>query len=95
MYHLETIQKQPGIWVYILINYQFIHLTDRANQNQTCRNRGILEYGIPSRCDICRQFWSYLQTNHVYLQTFFNMTNYEKNSLTGILQFSIPGFLHV
>ena len=30
--------------------------------HQACRNPGMLESGIPARCDFCRQFVSYLQT---------------------------------
>ena len=63
----------------------------------------MLESGIPARCDICRQFWSYLQkklsylpTNHVYLQTILSSDqNYMKKwILAGVLKSRIPGFLH-
>ena len=43
---------------------------------QACRNPGMLESRIPARCDICRQFWSYLKTNHVNMQT---ILSYDQN----------------
>ena len=38
------------------------------------------EFRIPARCDICRQFGSYLQTNHVgiFADDFIIWTTYEK-----------------
>ena len=40
-----------------------------SGAQQDCRNSGMMEPRIPAICDICRQFWLYLQTNHTYLQT--------------------------
>ena len=45
------------------------HATDpqlKQYPDQACRNSELLESGIPARCDICRQFGPYLQTDHVY-----------------------------
>ena len=65
------------------------HSTIVLNSEQACRNPGLLESKITVRCDICRQFWSYLQThlvrlktNHVYLQTILsNDKKYVKNGI--------------
>ena len=32
---------------------------------------GMMESGIQDRCDICGQFWSNLQTNHIYFKKFY------------------------
>ena len=46
-----------------------LSLLSHPTGNQACRNPGMLKARIPTSCDICRQFWSYLQTNHAFLQT--------------------------
>ena len=48
---------------------------------QACRKPEILESRIPARCDICRQFWSFSQTD-CHLQT---ISSYNKNYVTKIV----------
>ena len=41
---------------------RMIYSTAYYTLHQACRNSRSLEPGIPVRCDICRQFWSYLKS---------------------------------
>ena len=54
----------------------------------------MLESRIPATCDICRQFWSYLQKNHVYFQTIlsYDQKYLKKWNQAGILSPAFRGF---
>ena len=65
--HQEEIQHMPSS------TRTCVNLHTRQ---QACRNPRMLESRIPAWCDICRQFLSYLQKNHVYFQT---ILSYEQN----------------
>ena len=64
---LVTIQN---ILVYLRQeNYKIFSLSEH-HWKQACRNPGLLESRIPTRCDICRKFMAYLQTILSYAQYF-------------------------
>ena len=43
-----------------------VQLYSSTALQRACINPGMLESGIPAKCDICRQFLSDFQTNFVY-----------------------------